>query len=116
MAAILCPWCQSEIPVEEGQGPDKFCPVCDNEIDGYRTLRIGIDEEDEEDEEDGDSVGLVRAEDEEDLSWMQDDELQEKDEALIQFEEAVEELLDEQEVVPNARNAGSTCWRRGSKS
>ena len=54
MAVTLCPWCQSEIPVEEGQEPEQFCPVCDNEIGGYRTLRVDIggSEDDEEEAQD----------------------------------------------------------------
>ncbi|MBB6633707.1 hypothetical protein [Cohnella thailandensis] len=104
MAVVVCPWCQSEIPQEEGQEPDKFCPVCDNELDGYRTLRFGLGDEDvypddEEDDDESGSYGAILS-DEEEISLEQDDELQIKNEALMQYEETVEKLLDEQEVVP----------------
>ncbi|THF76054.1 hypothetical protein [Cohnella fermenti] len=105
MAQVLCPWCQSEIPQEEGQEPDKICPVCDNELDGYRTLRIELGDEDDsdrdelEDEEDEDGYGAILS-DEEDIEFESDDELHVKDEALIAYEETVEKLLDSQDVVP----------------
>jgi hypothetical protein len=100
MAVTVCPWCQSEVPHEEGQEPEKFCPVCDNEMDGYRTLKVNIgDDEDEEEEEE---VGIHRPHlsGEDSISWNTDDSLQEKDEALLQFEEKVEQILDEQDFAP----------------
>jgi rubrerythrin len=111
MAVIICPWCQSEIIQEEGQEPEKICPVCDNELDGYRTLKLNIGEEDDnddEDEEDFDdedreyedrsSAPMVSID--EDIAWVDDESLIEPDEELQQFEETVEQLLNEQEVVP----------------
>lgn len=99
MAVTVCPWCQSEVPHEEGQEPEKFCPVCDNEMDGYRTLRVDIggSDDDEDDEEAENNSYPV---DEEETNWNTDDSLREKDEALLQFEETVEQLLDEQDMVP----------------
>lgn len=102
MAVQLCPWCQSEIPVEEGQEPDKYCPVCDNEIDGYRTLRVDIggseDDEDEDrrfaDDEDED----VAAFDEEE--WNDALSFRESGPDGLIVEETAERLLDEQEHVP----------------
>lgn len=105
MSVVVCPWCQSEIPQEEGQEPEKYCPVCENELDGYRTLRIGLGDEDdsdedfEEDDDDSSSYGAILT-DEEDISFAQDEDLQVKNEALMQYEETVEKLLDEQETVP----------------
>lgn len=97
MAVIVCPWCQSEIPLEEGQEPDRYCPVCDNELGGYRTMTVDIDGIDEEDAE-------VEPEDNDDdealTGWEEDDELREKNEAVLLYEETVEKLLDEQEIVP----------------
>jgi Zn finger protein HypA/HybF involved in hydrogenase expression len=97
MAVVVCPWCQNEIPHEAGEEPEKYCPVCENELDGYRTLRIGADDSEDEDEED---ETLTEGTDEEDLSWMPEGELTEKNEALLRFEETVELLLDEQDTVP----------------
>lgn len=103
MAVIVCPWCQSELPVEEGQEPERFCPICDNELGGYRSLQIGLDRN-EELEEEAEYETDPEADELEDLSavenWEEDKDLREKNESLLVFEEAVEKLLDEQEIVP----------------
>ncbi|MEK0316364.1 hypothetical protein [Cohnella sp. 56] len=104
---IICPWCQSEIIQEPGQEPDKFCPVCDNELSGYRTLRFGLGDDEEQEFEDdeaerpGLSAALLRGqtEDVEEID-LDDDELRTKDEALLRYESTVEAILDEQEFVP----------------
>jgi hypothetical protein len=106
MSVVVCPWCQSEIPQEEGAEPEKWCPICENELNGYRTLRIGLgdseDEDEDEDEEDEGTVedGVDALAGGEDLILVEDGELTEKNEALLQFEETVERLLDEQDAVP----------------
>ncbi|MFC5402738.1 hypothetical protein [Cohnella soli] len=109
MAVVICPWCQSEILQEDGQEPEKYCPICDNELDGYRTLRVDIGEDEDEDEEeteafeaDQDGVGVtIGIDDEENLDWVDDEEsLAEPNDELLRFEEMVEQLVDEQELVP----------------
>jgi rubrerythrin len=102
MAVIICPWCQSEVTQEEGQEPEKFCPICDNELGGYRTMRIDIDryEDDPDEAEERSEHSEAYEDEEEELDWKRDDDLREKDESLLRFEEAVERLLDEQEFVP----------------
>ncbi len=104
MSVIICPWCQSEIIQEEGEEPEKICPVCENELDGYRTLQISIGEDDEdeaEDEEEDEHAEerSISIDDNEDLSWMDEEEM-ESNEELQRFDEALEELYDEQDVVP----------------
>jgi Zn-finger nucleic acid-binding protein len=103
MAVVICPWCQSEITLEEGAEPEKYCPICENELDGYRTLRLGLggSEDDEDEDDEDDEAAAVPALDEEDLSWIEEDgELQEKNEAILAFEKTVEGLLDDQDAVP----------------
>lgn len=108
MSVIICPWCQSEIMQEEGQEPDKICPVCDNEISGYRTLKLNIGETDEDEEEDeyeaeeAKDASAAFVADKEDLSWLKEDEesIEDSNDELQQFEETVELLLNEQELVP----------------
>lgn len=100
--SVICPWCQSEILQEEGQEPEKMCPVCDNELDGYRTLKLNIGDDEEEEEEveeaEDELSGLVSID--EDISWVEDEQLVEPDDELQQFEETVEQLLNEQDLVP----------------
>jgi hypothetical protein len=101
MSVVICPWCQSEIPQEEGAEPEKWCPICENELNGYRTLRIGLgDSEDEDEEEENEEDGVDALAGGEDLILVENGELTEKNEALLQFEETVEGLLDEQDAVP----------------
>ncbi|OXS58448.1 hypothetical protein B1A99_14685 [Cohnella sp. CIP 111063] len=102
MSVIICPWCQSEILQEEGEEPEKICPVCENELDGYRTLQFSIGEEEDEEEEDNEDIEEEERSisiDDEDLGWL-DDESLESSEDLERFEEGVESLYDEQELVP----------------
>lgn len=96
MAVVVCPWCQNEIPQEEGAEPEKWCPICDNELSGYRTLTIGLGDDDEVENEDEDEDEDVDG----DLVWLEEGGLREKDEAHLQYEESVERLLDEQDTVP----------------
>ncbi len=112
MSAIICPWCQSEIMQEEGAEPEKWCPVCENELDGYRTLTIDIGGEEEA--EDGEAGNRFR--NEEDLPWVRDKELREKNEALLQFEEQVERLLDEQDVVPECPHCREYMVEAGERT
>ncbi|KIL35978.1 hypothetical protein SD71_11630 [Cohnella kolymensis] len=97
MAVTICPWCQSEVPHEEGEEPEKFCPVCDNEMDGYRTLRVNVGSEEEEEEQEEEEA---EENDDSAIDWNSDVAMSEKDEALLRFEETVAEILDEQDLAP----------------
>lgn len=101
MAVTICPWCQNEIPHEDGAEPDKWCPVCENELGGYRTITIGGEDE-EEDEASADFPGDLNAE--ADLEWVENLALTDKSGALLQWEEAVEKLLDDQDEVPECHH------------
>lgn len=118
MAVIVCPWCQSELTVEEGQEPERFCPICDNELGGYRSLRIGIDSIDDG-EEDDDEYAREPEEDDEDIGegagWGQDEDLREKNESLLLYEETVEKLLDGQEVVPECPHCREYMLEAGER-
>jgi hypothetical protein len=102
MSVIICPWCQSEIMQEEHQEPDKICPICDNELDGYRTLRLDIGEpEEEDDEEEAEAADPAVESINEVIDWEDDDtETEAVSAELLQFEDNVAELLEEQELVP----------------
>ncbi len=49
--STVCPWCQTEIVWDEELGPEKHCPHCDNELEGYRTISLNLDDEEGELEE-----------------------------------------------------------------
>lgn len=116
MAVTLCPWCQSEIPIEEGQEPDKYCPVCDNEMDGYRTLTLAIGDEEEDDEAENAAFRGGEDEDEdEDDSWDETLSFRESGPEGLLLEESVEKLLDEQELVPECPNCREYMLEAGEQ-
>lgn len=119
MALIVCPWCQSELTVEEGQEPERFCPICDNELSGYRSLQIGLDRNEELDEDAEGYEAEPDAGDLEDISaiegWVEDEDLAEKNESLLVYEETVEKLLDEQELVPECPHCREYMLEAGER-
>ncbi len=48
MDTTVCPWCHSEIVWDPELGPEEFCPHCGNELSGYRTLNIELEDEEEQ--------------------------------------------------------------------
>lgn len=97
----ICPWCQTEIVWDEEIGPERYCPHCENELSGYRTMQIGIDrddadnEDDEQDEEDGEeSWDSGIAFDESADSFLT------RSREHLMLEETVERMLDQQDEVP----------------
>jgi hypothetical protein len=69
----ICPWCHTEIRWDEELGPEQHCPHCGNELSGYRTLKLGVDDEDEADE----------VEEEEDIDWEEEKAYKAKREAAL---------------------------------
>ncbi|MHA7964414.1 hypothetical protein ACX93W_09715 [Paenibacillus sp. CAU 1782] len=70
----VCPWCMTEIVWDEEIGPESHCPHCENELSGYRSLNIGLDnDEDLDDEEQGGSYG--HAQDDGDGDWEDESSL-----------------------------------------
>lgn len=51
METTVCPWCHTEIVWDEEFGPEENCPHCNNELNGYRTVTVGIDGIEDEEEE-----------------------------------------------------------------
>jgi len=107
MSAVVCPWCQSEILQEEGDEAEQMCPFCDNELGGYRTMTIQLGD----DESDADGA----AEEDEDLSWLENEAEADKSEALWKFEETVERLLDEQETTPTCAHCQEYMVAAGTR-
>jgi len=103
---IICPWCQTEIVWDEEIGPERYCPHCENELSGYRTMQIGIDSDDEDQEEPDDEPEEDEDEDE-GSNWEAGNRY---DDAAASFltrgrehlvlEETVERILDQQVEVP----------------
>lgn len=118
METIVCPWCQTEIVWDEELGPEEECPHCQNELNEYRTINIGIDEDDEEfDPEETTPLQSPSSDEDTDEGikslepfWERDVisatpviralDKYETSHDLMNYEEMVEKVLDEQEEVP----------------
>ncbi|NBD26592.1 hypothetical protein [Paenibacillus glycinis] len=61
---VICPWCQTEIVWDEEIGPERYCPHCENELSGYRTLQLDLNED-----EDEPVRGADEEEEEEETGW-----------------------------------------------
>jgi hypothetical protein len=106
----ICPWCQTEIVWDEEIGPEKHCPYCENELSGYRTVRIGIERADEED-----------AEDEED--WEEDSaneadfsEFRQYNRNQLAYEETLERIIDEQDEAPECPSCREYLMEAGTQT
>ncbi|XEC93467.1 hypothetical protein AB6A23_19150 [Paenibacillus tarimensis] len=92
---VICPWCDSEIVWDEEFGPEEYCPHCDNELKGYRSVSLNLGRN-------GESDG-IEFEDDEETSGFTDDEQEgyrNTDLTLLALEEKVERILNGQEEVP----------------
>jgi hypothetical protein len=114
MGVTICPWCQNEIPQEEGEEQERWCPVCENELGGYRTLTIDIDKEDDLAEADGEAADIHHESDGKgDLDWEDHPLLAGSRETLLQWEETVEKMLDDQDEVPECPNCREYMFEAG---
>ncbi|MBW7474458.1 hypothetical protein K0T92_06845 [Paenibacillus oenotherae] len=116
----ICPWCQTEIVWDEEIGPERHCPHCENELSGYRTLQLGLEDEEElgepaghnqeqEDWRGGSLDGLNPEED--DLSEF----IQYSREHLA-FEETVEQIIDEQVEAPECPSCREYMLEAGKQT
>ncbi|MBD2848447.1 hypothetical protein IDH44_24965 [Paenibacillus sp. IB182496] len=101
----VCPWCDTEIIWDEEIGPEDYCPHCENELKGYRSL--SLDMEESEDSEGKASVEEYQ-EDQEDLLYPisdlaegpEDEGFRHTNRRGLVQEEAVSRLLEPQEEMP----------------
>jgi hypothetical protein len=71
-------------------GPEEYCPHCDNELSGYRTVQFGIDREEDE-TEDWDGVEIPT-----DFS----EEAEGKDKVWQEADAVLRTIVDDQEEAP----------------
>ena len=128
MEPTVCPWCQSEIVWDEEIGPEDTCPHCANELKGYRTLNIALDDEETQDDpeeyeedyeaSDEEVVDLQRiwGSDQESLSSLRTVDKYGEDHDLFAFEETVEGILDQQEEVPECLHCREYMLHAGTRT
>lgn len=112
METNVCPWCQTEIVWDEEIGPEAECPHCQNELNEYRTINIGLDEDEEQQQPEPKVVthSLNDGLDSEESYWEEDSigsipafralDKYETTHDLIDYDKTVEKVLDEQVEVP----------------
>lgn len=109
----ICQWCSSEIIWDEEIGPEEYCPHCDNKLNGYRTMEIGIDNGEGNSRTDGNAADRNRwldDSDEDDIeeedaapdsSWMDEGEgFRSSHRSSIAIESAAQRIIDGQDEVP----------------
>ncbi|WP_054955941.1 hypothetical protein [Paenibacillus dakarensis] len=114
MEPTICPWCQTEIVWDEEIGPEENCPHCDNELKGYRSISVTLDDSEEE----GHQEIMKQPYNDDDFEhgdilnkpfWGSDEgtvpeirTLEKYGEAhdLMAYEESVEKVLDHQDETP----------------
>ncbi|WP_219838584.1 hypothetical protein [Paenibacillus sp. R14(2021)] len=116
---VICPWCHTEIVWDEEIGPERYCPHCENELTGYRTLQLGLDDEEEVDET---AVQPVEDEDEdeEEADWEADSprdltDLREFGRERLALEETMEGILDEQLEAPECPSCREFMLEAGTQ-
>ncbi len=101
----ICPWCDTEIVWDEELGPEAFCPHCDNELDGYRTISFSVDNDAEEEEavredDDGDDSDDSDLDEASGLDLLDPDGYRHTNPGMLALEEKMEAILDLQAEVP----------------
>jgi len=113
----ICPWCQTEIVWDEEIGPERYCPHCENELSGYRTLQVGLD-------------GLDEEADEPEPDWEEDEEeedsgrsrtpdltgLQHYSRDRLALEETMDRLLDDQLEAPECPSCREFMLEAGTQT
>ncbi|MNH79333.1 hypothetical protein D3C87_492800 [compost metagenome] len=108
METTVCPWCLTEIVWDEEIGPEEECPHCHNELKGYRTLQVNLGDEEEYEEEadtdveeSQDTLGFWDADEEESSGVVRRvNSFATAGADLLEYESAVERILDMQDEVP----------------
>ncbi|MDF2924235.1 MAG: hypothetical protein K0R57_3149 [Paenibacillaceae bacterium] len=120
----VCPWCQTEIVWDPELGPEETCPHCLNELKGYRSLKLTLNQSDgdlsleEEDEDDHHHHNHDHGTDEDDGALEVEDLL---DDYTIESEpddysERVIACMDSQEYAPECTNCHELMLHAGIRT
>ncbi|MCR8657927.1 hypothetical protein [Paenibacillus endoradicis] len=99
-----CPWCETDIIWDEEIGPEKNCPHCENELSGYRTLEVDLDDEEDIDDE---------RSDQDDVEWDDDDRGILRTTREIAANSSLQSILNEQFEMPECINCRSYMVEAG---
>ncbi len=106
MAQQTCPWCETDIIWDEELGPEKYCPHCENELSGYRTMEL-------------DELIEVRQDEE---PYEQDDWDDDRESSILRStrelaaNSVVQKLIDEQLEAPECTNCREYMLEAGTQT
>ncbi|SFJ02083.1 hypothetical protein SAMN02799624_03033 [Paenibacillus sp. UNC496MF] len=109
---VVCPWCQTEIVWDEEIGPERYCPHCENELSGYRTLQLDVDEAGEEDpgeQEEDDNQAWSGDGGDQDLT-----DFREYNRERLALDGTMERMLDDQLEAPECPNCRELMLEAGT--
>jgi len=106
----ICPWCQTEIHWDPEIGPEEMCPHCFNELGGYRSIQIGVNNQvaldDEDPEELDETLELDAVDDDWEEESLEDDV----------YGNNVQACIDEQEEAPECLNCRELLLLTGERT
>ncbi|GKU75862.1 hypothetical protein [Paenibacillus sp. L3-i20] len=122
----VCQWCVTEIVWDEEIGPESHCPHCDNELGGYRSLKVGLDNDFEPDSDEDEIPESIEgnedwSEEEEeranDAGWMKDNEgFRSSNANLLAAESVIQRIVNEQFELPECPSCREYMLEAGSQS
>ncbi|MFF2483743.1 hypothetical protein [Paenibacillus sp. NPDC058071] len=98
----ICPWCMTEIVWDEEIGPEEYCPHCENELSGYRTMQIGMEDEEGDANEEDEREWDAQDEDESYGGGYKEGEegFRRTTRSRLAAEETLQSIIDHQEEAP----------------
>ncbi|QHW33346.1 hypothetical protein GZH47_22825 [Paenibacillus rhizovicinus] len=108
---VVCPWCQTEIVWDEEIGPERNCPHCENELSGYRTLQLDLDDSEGEEEQAGANDSA---------DWEEDGaddmtDFREYNRERLVLEQSMEGVLDDQLEAPECPTCHELMLEAGTQ-
>lgn len=117
----ICPWCLTEITWDEEIGPETHCPHCENELGGYRTVNIGIDNTQTDDDEDSYEEDMEEwnpsEEDDSEADWAAEQEgFRGATRGMLAAEGVIQRIVDEQLEAPECPNCREFMLESGTQT
>ncbi|WP_281885224.1 hypothetical protein [Paenibacillus sp. YYML68] len=104
----ICPWCQTEIVWDPEIGPEESCPHCLNDLGPYRSVQLTV-------KQNGHAIQFDDDEEYDELDELDLEDVMEL-EAMDEYEEGVQRILDHQDTAPECSSCQSFMLFAGVQS
>ncbi|MFD0961377.1 hypothetical protein [Paenibacillus chungangensis] len=105
----LCPWCATEIVWDEELGPESHCPHCENELGGYRSLEMDLDNQAEDDD--------INNGDGSDEAWLENEEgYTRTSRSMLAAGSVMQRIIDEQDEAPECPSCREYMLEAGTQT